>query len=128
MPPLEDIYRTATCIADVTVTGYTEDKLYLKITNVKVHSLLKGEKSPAQVKGIRLTCIGLSASESLEKDKRYIIIMRGEDLFGDGMAFPVRVTEKGVLECISPRDPSAWITIVDLKKEIEAAIKAGAKP
>jgi hypothetical protein len=112
--------RQITSVVDATVTDFTPQGH----ARLRIHGTIKGNDAPAVIKGVHLSCEGGSPQAyGMKKGSRYIVLMKGNDLYEEASYFPVE-ERRGELVCDASRysgwfgDRARWMTVADLSKQI----------
>jgi hypothetical protein len=120
LPGFQHGMRQITSVVDATVTDFTPQGH----ARLRIHGTIKGNDAPAVIKGVHLSCEGGSPQAyGMKKGSRYIVLMKGNDLYEEASYFPVE-ERRGELVCDASRysgwfgDRARWMTVADLSKQI----------
>jgi len=120
LPGFQHGMRQITSVVDATVTDLTPQGH----ARLRIHGTIKGNDAPAVIKGVHLSCEGGSPQAyGMKKGSRYIVLMKGNDLYEEASYFPVE-ERRGELVCDASRysgwfgDRARWMTVADLSKQI----------
>jgi hypothetical protein len=112
--------RQITSVVDATVTDFTPQGH----ARLRIHGTIKGNDAPAVIKGVHLSCEGGSPQAyGMKKGSRYIVLMKGNDLYEEASYFPVE-ERRGELVCDASRysgwfgDRARWMKVADLSDQI----------
>lgn len=110
--------QSSSLIVDATIESFTEEGY----ANLKVHSVLKGGKSPTIVKWVH-RCTVQSVRDFGKVGSRWIFCSSGDSSSVKGL-FEVRTAKDGSQEYRTSQTESEWISLAALKERLAAAVKA----
>lgn len=109
-------------IFDATIESFTAEGY----ANVKVHSVLKGEKSPTRVMWVN-RCTILPVKSCGKEGSRWIFCGSGDGSSVKGM-FEVRTTKDGTQEYRTSQTEAEWISLAAVKQRMAALLRKDVAP
>jgi hypothetical protein len=120
LPGFQHGMRQITSVVDATVTDFTPQGH----ARLRIHGTIKGKDAPAVIKGVHLSCErGSPQAYGMKKGSRYIVLMKGNNLYEEPSYFPVE-ERRGELVCDASRysgwfgDRARWMKVADLSDQI----------